>query len=239
MKRLYKRMLKAERVRIALCWLAALYVRVVHATGRWSVLNEDSPNRVHDVGGSFVLAFWHGRLLMMAYAWRHRHRVKILTSGHRDGRMVGMTMAHFGVDSVVGSTGRSGTAAIIALVRELRRGTVVGLTPDGPRGPRMRAGPGFISVARIARVPIIPLTMSSSRAILLGSWDRFMVPLPFARGVFIWGEPIEVPADADDAALEALRIRLEDEVTALQDRADRMVGREPVQPAAVLATGAG
>ncbi|MGE4220068.1 MAG: lysophospholipid acyltransferase family protein [Alphaproteobacteria bacterium] len=230
MKRLFKRVLKTERVRVGLCWLAAQYIRFVHATGRWSVLNEDSPNRVHEAGGSFVLAFWHGRLLMMAYAWRHRHRVKILTSGHRDGRMVGMTMSHFGVDSVVGSTGKGGAAAVVALVRELRRGTVIGLTPDGPRGPRMRAGSGFLAVARIARVPIIPLTMSCSRAILLGSWDRFMVPLPFARGVFVWGEPIHIPPDADDAEMERLRRRLEDEITALQNRGDSMMGRALVQP---------
>ena len=239
MPRFFKRVLKDERFRAALCWVAAQYIRLVHVTGRWRVLNEDSPNGVHAEGQSFVLAFWHGRLLMMAYAWRHRDRVKILTSGHRDGRMVGMTMAHFGVDSVVGSTGKKGAAATVALVRELRRGTVIGLTPDGPRGPRMRAGTGFVALAKIARVPIIPLTMSCSRAIVLSSWDRFMVPLPFARGVFIWGEPIQVPPDADAATLDAMRLRLEQEIIALQDRGDAMMGRRPIQPDPVLVQGAG
>src|SRR5690606_34820479 len=110
-----KRILKDDRVRAGLCWIAAQYIRLVHATGRWKVLNEDSPNRVYEGGQPFLLAFWHGRLLMMAYAWRHRRAVKILTSGHRDGRMVGMTMAHFGVDSVVGSTGKRGRTAIMNL----------------------------------------------------------------------------------------------------------------------------
>src|SRR3546814_11437478 len=85
---------------------------------------------------------------MMAYAWRHWRKVKILTSGHRDGQLVGRTMAHFGVDSIVGSSSRGGAAAMVNLVRELRRGFCVAITPDGPPGPRMRASPGVLLVAR-------------------------------------------------------------------------------------------
>src|SRR3546814_15416392 len=93
---------------------------------------------------------------MMAYAWRHWRKVKILTSGHRDGQLVGSTMAHFGVDSIVGSSSRGGAAAMVNLVRELRRGVCVGIITDGPRGPRMSTSSGVLLVARLATVPILP-----------------------------------------------------------------------------------
>lgn len=233
MRRFFKRVSRSERLRTALCWTAAQYIRLVHATGDWKVLNEEIPDRLHDTGQAFVLAFWHGRLLMMAYAWRHWRKVKILTSGHRDGQLVGRTMAHFGVDSIVGSSSRGGAAAMVNLVRELRRGFCVGITPDGPRGPRMRASLGVLLVARLAKVPVLPLTFSSSHRWVAGSWDSFTLPLPFGRGVFIWGEPITVPENADDAVLEAKRLELERAITALTDRADALMGQPPIEPAPV------
>ncbi len=229
--------LQRPAVQALLCWLAAQYVRLVRATGRWRVVGEELPDRLLAEGTPFIIAFWHGRLLMMAYAWKRRDLVHVLISGHRDGRLIAGMMRHFGSKTVFGSTRRGGAAAFVSLVRLLRRGKVVGITPDGPRGPRMRASKGIVALARAGGAPILPVTFSASRLHLFASWDRFALPFPFSRGVFLWGAPIHVPSDASEAELESKRVELEQALNDLTRRADARMGRPAVEPAAPVAVG--
>jgi lysophospholipid acyltransferase (LPLAT)-like uncharacterized protein len=94
----------------------------------------------------------------------------------------------------------------------------------------MRVSAGIIATARMAQVPIIPLSYATTRRVILASWDRFHFALPFSRGVFFWGEPFFVPADADSATLEALRFELEARMNALTAAADEACGHRPVTP---------
>jgi len=132
---------------------------------------------------------------------------------------------------VRGSSGKSGAGALRQMVRTLKAGDHVGITPDGPRGPRMRANAGAVTVARLAGVPIIPATFATSRRKVLGSWDRFVIAKPFARGVFVWGYPLDVAPDADGAALETARAELETRLNAVTEEADRLVGQTTIAPA--------
>jgi len=226
-----KKSLANNAVRGALTWTAAMYVRLVRWTGRWQKVGEDIPDGLLARGQPFIVAFWHGRLLMMAYAWKHCHMVHMLISAHRDGQLVSNMMERFGSKTVYGSSTKGGAVAFIQLVRILRRGEVVGITPDGPRGPRMRANPGIVLLAKTAGVPIVPLTYSASPLHIFRSWDRFALPFPFGRGVFMWGRPITIPADAEKAELEARRVELEDVLIDLTRRADEMMGRPAIEPA--------
>ena len=88
------------------------------------------------------------------------------------------------------------------MLKRLKEGDCVGITPDGPRGPAMTASIGIVNVARLARVPIVPITYATSRRRVLATWDRFHLALPFGRGVYLWGEPIEIAAELDEAGLE-------------------------------------
>lgn len=226
-----KRMGANVRVRAALCWLGAQYIRFVRATGRWRVVRGEIPARFWDEGRSFILAFWHGRLLMMPYCWRKGAPMNTLISQHRDGELLARTIRHFGLGTVRGSTTHGGSAALRTLVRALKTGAYVGITPDGPRGPRMRANLGAVQLARLAQVPIVPVAYSASRRRVLASWDRFVLAWPFSRGVFVWGDPVAVPKDADGEALEAARRELEARLNAITGEADRLVGREAIEPA--------
>src|SRR5690606_21656340 len=107
----------------------------------------------------------------------------------------------------------------------------VGITPDGPHGPRMRAGGGAVTLARLTGAPLLPLAFGCRPRRLLGTWDRLAVALPFGRGVFVWGAPIFVPRDADSDALEAARQALEKGLNAVTDEADRLTGQDLVPPA--------
>jgi lysophospholipid acyltransferase (LPLAT)-like uncharacterized protein len=220
-----------DRVRSALCWLGACYIRLVFATGRWQVVRGDIPARFWDEGRPFILAFWHGRLLLMPYCWRSSAAMNMLISHHRDGELIAKTIGHFDLGTVRGSSGKSGAGALRQMVRTLKAGDHVGITPDGPRGPRMRANAGAVTVARLAGVPIIPATFATSRRKVLGSWDRFVIAKPFARGVFVWGYPLDVAPDADGAALETARAELETRLNAVTEEADRLVGQTTIAPA--------
>lgn len=228
---LAKRIGKSTTLRGLLCRLTATYIRLVHVTGRWRVEGGDIPQRFWDQNKPFILAFWHGRILMMAKCWRDGVAISMLTSQHRDGRLIAQTVEPFGIGTIAGSTTRGGGAALRAMIKALRAGECIGLTPDGPKGPRMRANAGVVNVAKLSGCPIIPVTYSAKGSRLLRSWDRFLLPPLFTKGVFLWGEPITVPKDADEAALEAARAEVERVLTELCDRADTLMGVETVPPA--------
>ncbi|MCR6629078.1 MAG: lysophospholipid acyltransferase family protein [Magnetospirillum sp.] len=225
---LAKRIGKNERIRGALCWLVAQYVRLVWLTGRWRVVGGDIPARFWDRGEPFILAFWHGRLLMMPKSWRGGMPIHMLISQHRDGQLIARTVGHFGIHTVEGSTTRGGAGALRAMLKALKGGECIGITPDGPKGPRMRASDGIVAVARLSGCPVIPATYAAAGARRLGSWDRFLIPLPFSRGLILWGEPITVARDGDEAAA---RQAIEDAMNAQTAEADRLMGMDPVQPA--------
>jgi lysophospholipid acyltransferase (LPLAT)-like uncharacterized protein len=222
---------KNESLRGLLCWLGSLYIRFVYLTGRWRVVNGGHAELLWAEGKPFILAFWHGRILMMPKSWRSTVPIHMLISQHRDGQLIARTVSHFGIDTVAGSTTRGGSAALRGMLKFLKAGECVGITPDGPKGPRMRATSGIVTVARLSGVPILPATFSTRWRRLLGSWDRFAVALPFSEGVFVWGDPISVPRDASEEELDHLRLVVEASLNAITVEADRLMGVETPDPA--------
>ncbi|NQU56656.1 MAG: lysophospholipid acyltransferase family protein [Rhodospirillales bacterium] len=231
--RLDKRILRSKVVQSILCLLAASYIRFVYLTSRWSVVGGDIPKQFWDQDKMFILCFWHGRLMMMPYCWDMAKPVHMMISMHRDGRILSDTVAHLGIKTIVGSTSKGGAAALRTMVKTVKAGDYVGLTPDGPRGPRMRAQEGIVTIARLAKVPIIPISYASTRSKIFGSWDNFVAALPFGRGVFVWGEPIEVPHTTDKNVLEEARQKIEDSLNAVSAQADRLCGLAPIEPASL------
>src|SRR3954447_13605361 len=222
----------SEGLRRLLCWVIQLYIRFVYRTNRWSAEGGDIPLRLRQQGQAFILAFWHGRLLMIPMAWQRLAPMHKLISAHRDGRIIADAVRYFGVNSIAGSTRRGGSSALRQMLKQLAAGDCVGITPDGPRGPAMQASAGIVNVARLARVPIVPVVFATSRGRVLRSWDRFHLARPFGRGVFIWGKPIEVEAELDQPGLERTRLVVERRMNEMADQADRRVGRAAEQPRA-------
>ena len=226
-----KRFARLLWVRTALYWLGARYIRLVHATSRWTVEGGEPANAFWDRREPFILAFWHSRLLMMPYIWRRGVTIKMLVSNHADGEFITRTVVPFGIETVRGSSSKGGAQALRHLLGLLKAGTCVGLTPDGPRGPRMRAAAGVVTLAKLSGIPVIPAAYSISSAVFLKSWDRFLVARPFGRGLFLWGAPIRVTRD-DDA--DAARVRIEQALNAVTREADRRCGLTPIEPAELV-----
>ncbi len=202
------------------CLLGSLYIRFIHVTGNWRIENKDIPEKLLAEGKTFITCFWHGRLMMMSYAWPYQPSFSMLISSHADGQLIAKTINRLGFDTLAGSTKSGGSEALRAMVRKLKEGGYVGMTPDGPRGPRMRASSGAVALAKLAGVPILPLSYSARSWKLFSSWDRFILPSPFSKGVFVWGEPIEISTDGNDATLETNRLDLENALTAVTKQAD-------------------
>ena len=226
-----KKITGGDKFRAFLCWLGAKYISLIYKTGKWEVIGEDIPNKYWQEGKPFILAFWHGRILLMPYSWRRDIPIHMLISQHRDGLLIANTVAHFGINTIAGSTSKGGSAALRAMLKRLKAGDCVGITPDGPRGPRMRATYGIVQVAKMAGVPIIPATFATEKGRNLGSWDRFLLAWPFSKGVFVWGRPIFVPPDVSEAGLESLREEVELRMNAICQAADSRMNRPAVEPA--------
>ena len=229
--------IRHPKVQDALCWLAAAYVQLLRWTGRWTIVGDEALLAFMKTGAPFIVSFWHGRLLMMPFSHDKQGRtVEMLISNHPDGRLIAKPVGHLGIGTIVGSTSRGGTKAARELTRRLRdENGIIGIPPDGPRGPRMRASDGVVALARLAEVPLFAIAYSTNRGKLLNSWDRFLLPYPFCRGVFAWGEPIYVPKDADKATLERKRTEVEAALTAVMRQCDEMVGRPVVEAAPAAA----
>jgi lysophospholipid acyltransferase (LPLAT)-like uncharacterized protein len=235
-----KSLLAKETVQAALAGCVAGYIRLVDRTSRWTVVNGEYVAKLKAENKPSIVCFWHGRMLLLPCSWRSKMPFKMLMSLHRDGRMIAQVIDHFGQGAIVGSTSRGGASALRAILRALGDGTVIGFTPDGPRGPRMRASSGIVVAAKLAQVPIMPVTYGAKRRRMLGSWDRFIVPRPFNRCALVWGDPIHVPADADADALERARLEVERSLNEITRQADTMFGLETPPPAEAetAATGA-
>lgn len=229
--RLSKRLFKSSAVQAFIAALAAGYVGLVTRTVRWTLQEPEAAKNIRLGDTPFIACFWHGRMLHMRRAWNDKRPIHVLISAHSDGVLISRAIARLGVATVKGSSRRGGMSALRSMQRVLEQGQNVGITPDGPRGPRMRAKSGPIKVAQLTGVPILPITGNTSRRKLFRSWDRFCLPLPFSRGIIITGAPIFVPKESDDTELERLRMLLEERLNLMTAEADRHFDQTAVEPA--------
>jgi lysophospholipid acyltransferase (LPLAT)-like uncharacterized protein len=177
------------------------FLRILGRTWRFRVVNGDFVRGLRAERQGFIFSLWHGQLLPLL--WFHRNEgALVLISEHRDGEMVAQAAASLGYRLIRGSTSRGAGRALISLGRELQAGHEVGITPDGPRGPARKFAPGALIAAQRADAFIVPTAAVADRAWRLRSWDRFMIPKPFARVTVAYGTPTKVrgatPRDASE-----------------------------------------
>ncbi len=143
----------------------------------------------------FIVAFWHGELLMMPYLYkkiRPKHPIAVMISEHFDGELIAKTIAFFGFSSIRGSSKKGGARVLIQALKKMDRGFDVAITPDGPRGPRWSVAPGIVALAQKKCSPIIAFHYEASSFWQLKSWDGFIIPKPFSTLTFVASEPFSV-----------------------------------------------
>lgn len=215
--------------------LIAAYIRLVHATSHWSFVGKDDFEAAAAEGRGVILAFWHGRLLMAPTVRSETdQRVFMLISAHRDGEIIANGVRSFGVEFIRGSAAnpkkpeknKDGAPAIIQMAEALKNGHVVGVTPDGPRGPGEKVSKGVIRLAQMTGALIVPAAYSTSRGRSLSTWDRFLVAAPFSKGVYMAGKPIAVTTEKTPEAVESARQSVENALIDVTRRADEFVSRK-------------
>ena len=208
-------------------WAGAAMVRVVGVTWRVTIVGVEDVEAMWRKRRAVIYIVWHGRILILPWLYgrlRRRRGVRaplVLVSRSRDGELGTRYVGYFGLSVVRGSSSRGGGAALRGLVTAIRNGVDVAIVPDGPRGPREQLGGGVVALAALTGAPVVPLAIGAEPARRLSSWDRFLVPCPFARCVLAFGRPRAVDRDADrDQAGKELEHALA-EITA---RADALAG---------------
>ncbi len=170
-----------------------------------------------------IFCGWHGRSMVFSNYFRGRG-YWVIISQSRDGEMQNTIFTRLGFKTIRGSTGRGGARAAVESIRVLREGGTMAITPDGPRGPSGVVQGGVVLMAQRSGARMIPVGVSARPRILFKSWDRYLIPWPFARGCLIAGEPITLPKDASEEEVEAARLKLETECQRLQVEAERQLG---------------
>jgi lysophospholipid acyltransferase (LPLAT)-like uncharacterized protein len=180
-------------------------LRLLGHTWRFRLVNGGVIQELRTRRQAFIYSLWHGHLLSLL--WFHRDQgVLVLISEHRDGELVARTATSLGFGLIRGSTTRGAGRALISMTRELQAGREIAITPDGPRGPAQKFAPGALVAAQRADSFIVPVVAVADRAWYLRSWDRFMIPKPFARVTIAYGSPTKVSAATPrDAANETDR----------------------------------
>ncbi|UCH84998.1 MAG: lysophospholipid acyltransferase family protein, partial [Candidatus Latescibacterota bacterium] len=164
-----------------------------------------------------------GRMLPLSYRYRGS-AIQVLASRHADGELMGQTIRRLGFGHVRGSSTRGGARAIRGLVKKLEEGFDLGITIDGPTGPRFEAKAGPLEIAKISGSLVVPATTSSSSRWVFKSWDAFELPKPFARVAVRFGTPVAVPSHADPDTVEACRVELQTTLREITKRNDNEFG---------------
>jgi lysophospholipid acyltransferase (LPLAT)-like uncharacterized protein len=202
--------------RRTLIWLGSLLIRMLCATLRYRVIDE-AGFLDEAVPRPVILLIWHNRILAMPVLYRRyyakRKGLLVLTSASRDGAYLSEFVRRFGLGSARGSTSRRGAAALLDLVRTLEAGFDLCVTPDGPRGPRYRLGPGVILLSERCQVPLMPLLIEYSAYWRFNSWDGFAVPKPFSRVTVTALPKIQIGVTSSEAEFENARKCVENAMT--------------------------
>ncbi len=210
------------------------YTSRKHMVGYQSVLDNAAQHKRQ------IFLFWHGRIALMAFLKPKVQDTYLVASRHRDGQLIAALMRYFNIIIIEGSSRRKGSnkdrggrKALLEAIQRLNQSYALAITPDGPRGPRMRLGGHIVDIAKKTGAEIIPISFSSTRGILFNSWDRFFLPLPFGRVHYFIGKPVPVPQDATDETVEKIRQHLEERLNDLTREVDAIAGRkitpEPVE----------
>jgi lysophospholipid acyltransferase (LPLAT)-like uncharacterized protein len=222
-----KSLFRAAWFQSTLAFILAAYLRATLATMRWRHEGREAAEAIWDAGGPVLVCFWHSRIPLSPACWPlgRAQEPRAVISLSPDGEFIAKAMARIGFPAIRGSSRKEtdprkdkrGAGATRDILRWLKAGNGVAITPDGPRGPAevMKEGPPML--ARLSKAPVLLVGLASKPCLRLGSWDSAVIPLPFSRGVIVWDGPLGASGEDD---LEALRLDWAARLSAVTRRAE-------------------
>ncbi len=223
------RPLRNPAVQKAISVVLSAWMRFCYDTTRWEYENRELVEEIWDQGGGVLVAFWHSRLGMAVAAWdmKRGQDIRGLISLSADGEFLVKAMARLGIDAVRGSSAnkdkkqasKGGMQALRDGLRQLKTGGLA-VTPDGPRGPAGVMAEGLPVMARMSGAPVLFLGISARPCVQLNSWDKGIIPLPFAKGAVVWDRA----TFPEDAELSTVVAQWTARMNAVEARADAITG---------------
>ena len=178
--------------------LGSLIIRFLYLTNKKVYVAPDSLG-----DENFIMACWHGELLMIPFAYkryRKKANVKLLISDHFDGELIAGTLNYFGFETIRGSSNKNAAKALIKSIKDLKNGYDLGITPDGPKGPRHKVADGIVVMAQKANTKIVLVEIKPTSYWQLSSWDKFVIPKPFSTITYYITDLIDVSSMSMDEA---------------------------------------
>ena len=206
-----KKLLKKKFVQNILGFFTFLYIRAVNLTSSIQFENESIPKQFWNNDKPFILAFWHSQLMMIGFAWKKKQNVNVLASSHSDGRFGAIVGKYFNLNNIQTSE-RNKSVSLRSIFKLLNDNNYIGITPDGPRGPKEIVSEGIIKIAKTSKVPIIPIGFWSSKNFKLKSWDSFLITLPFSKCSFVWNKPLEIPYNIQENQIQHYQKLLQEKI---------------------------
>ena len=206
-----KKLFKNILIQNILALITAIYIYLVKISSNINHKNISIPMEYWREEKPFILAFWHNQLMTISFAWTNKKKINILASGHSDGRFGAIVGKYFNLNNIPTSNFNK-SISLRPIFKILLSNNYIGITPDGPRGPKEKVSSGIIKIAKSANVPIIPIGFASSKNFSLKSWDSFIITLPFSKCNFVWGEPINIPNNLKDNEVEKFQLILQEKI---------------------------
>ena len=206
-----KKLLKNFFVQYILGFFTFLYIRAVNLTSSIQFENESIPKKFWNNDKPFILAFWHSQLMMIGFSWKKNKNVNILASGHSDGRFGAIVGKYLNLNNIQASK-KNKSISLRSIFKLLNDNNYIGMTPDGPRGPKEIVSEGIIKIAKSSKVPIIPIGFWSSKNYKLKSWDSFLITLPFSKCSFVWNKPLEIPNNIQEYQIHHYQELLQEKI---------------------------
>ncbi len=189
-------------------------------TLRLKNLNPEAEDQIKSLTGPYILTLWHGRIFYLFYYLRNRPDYFLLISPSVDGDLLAKLARLMGYSVIRGSTFKKAVPAARKLIRVLREGQRIIIIADGSRGPRCVAQSGSVQLAGITKLPLFPMTFGAKKSVVLNTWDRFILPLPFTRCNINFGPPIYVSTRSSEELVEKKRMELESGLKQLDSECD-------------------
>jgi len=189
-------------------------IKLIGKTIRYETNDWENFLQIERAGKVPIYSFWHNRIFAGTYFFRNRGIV-VITSQSFDGEYIARFIQRFGYGAVRGSSTRGGVGALVEMIRLMKKGSPMGFTVDGPRGPRYTAKSGALLLAKKTGNPLMPFVVETEKHWTINSWDKLQIPKPFTRAKIFIHEPLYVANNADDAEIEIKRLELQEKLDEL------------------------
>ena len=213
--RIIKRFSKTNIGQKLIGFLFYYIANLISRSIKWEYLVENKKSNIFNSDKKYIFCCWHNRLFLGPHLLPRNRVINALQSSHSDGMITSLAFQYLGMNVILGSSKKGGMQAFRRMVKRLQLGESIAITPDGPKGPKEKVKEGIIKLAQMTNTPIIPLVWATRKFKIINSWDNFVLPYPFSKGIYSFGKPIYIEKKIDINKFELERQNLENEIKRL------------------------